>query len=88
MPPTDPASMDMADRLQVCRSSVIHDVMKDLGLAVRGDIVDGGCRDEQAITGQGFPVFARFCTPIDIVCAWRAEAGEGPQAAHRRHRVF
>ena len=29
---------------------------------------------------QGFPVFARYATPIDIVCAWRAEAFEQPVA--------
>lgn len=41
---------------------------------VRGYIVDGGCRDIQAICDERFPVFARYATPIDIVCAWRAEA--------------
>jgi regulator of RNase E activity RraA len=45
---------------------------------VRGYIVDGGCRDLDAIAEQRFPVFARFATPIDIVCAWRAEAFEVP----------
>jgi regulator of RNase E activity RraA len=47
---------------------------------VRGYIVDGGCRDVQAVVDQDFPVFARFATPIDIVCAWRAEAFEQPIA--------
>jgi 4-hydroxy-4-methyl-2-oxoglutarate aldolase len=47
---------------------------------VRGYIVDGGCRDVQTIADQGFPVFARFNTPIDIVCAWRAEAYAEPVA--------
>src|SRR3954462_2865370 len=47
---------------------------------VRGYIVDGGCRDIQAVADQGFPVFARYATPIDIVCAWRAEAFEQPVA--------
>lgn len=47
---------------------------------VRGYIVDGGCRDIQAIIDERFPVFARFATPIDIVCAWRAEAFEEPIA--------
>jgi 4-hydroxy-4-methyl-2-oxoglutarate aldolase len=148
----------IADRLQACHSSVVHDVMKDLGLPIRvlprtivgldktmkaagpvftvrgrpdptldkhtslyewagllsraprghvvvcqpqddvralfgglsaealaikgarGYIVDGGCRDVQAIADQGFPVFARFATPIDIVCAWRAEAFGEPVA--------
>jgi 4-hydroxy-4-methyl-2-oxoglutarate aldolase len=47
---------------------------------VRGYIVDGGCRDIQAIVDQRFPVFARFATPIDIVGAWRAEAFGEPIA--------
>ena len=150
--------MDIATRLHACHSAVIHDVMKDLGLAlrvlprtitglepsmktagpvftvrgrpdptldkhtslyewagllscaprghvvvcqpqddvralfgglsaealaikgVRGYIVDGGCRDVQAIADQAFPVFARFNTPIDIVGAWRAEAFGEPVA--------
>ncbi len=150
--------MDLARRLQGCHSSVVHDVMKDMGLpirvlprtivgleksmkaagpvftvrgrpdptldkhgsllewsgllskvppghvvvcqpqddaralfgglsaealaikGVRGYIVDGGCRDVQAIADQGFPVFARFATPIDIVCAWRAESFGEPVA--------
>ncbi|MES2956890.1 MAG: RraA family protein [Pseudomonadota bacterium] len=150
--------MNIADRLQACHSAVVHDVMKDLGLAVRvlprsiqglaptmkaagpvftvrgrpdptldkhtslyewagllsrapaghvvvcqpqddtralfgglsaealaikgvrGYIVDGGCRDVQAVSDQGFAVFARFNTPIDIVCAWRAESFGEPIA--------
>jgi regulator of RNase E activity RraA len=47
---------------------------------VRGWIVDGGCRDLPAIREQGFPVFARFATPIDIVGAWRPEAFGEPIA--------
>jgi len=47
---------------------------------VRGYIVDGGCRDVQAVVDQGFPVFARFATPIDIVGAWRPEAFAEPVA--------
>ena len=47
---------------------------------VRGYVVDGGCRDVQAIVDQRFPVFARFATPIDIVGAWRAEAFDEPIA--------
>jgi 4-hydroxy-4-methyl-2-oxoglutarate aldolase len=146
----------LADRLEACHSSLVHDVMKDMGLhirvlprtilglepwmkvagpvftvrgrpdptldkhtslfewagvlskaptghvvvcqpqddhralfgglsaealkikGVRGYIVDGGCRDIQAIVDQRFPVFARFATPIDIVGAWRAEAFGDP----------
>jgi 4-hydroxy-4-methyl-2-oxoglutarate aldolase len=148
--------MNLADRLEACHSSVVHDVMKDMGLAirvlprtilgldpgmkaagpvftvrgrpdptldkhtslfewagllskspsghvivcqpqddtralfgglsaealkikgVRGYVVDGGCRDIHAIVEQRFPVFARYSTPIDIVCAWRAEAFNEP----------
>jgi regulator of RNase E activity RraA len=150
--------MTLADRLETCHSSVVHDVMKDMGLrirvlprdilglepwmkcagpvftvrgrpdpsldkhsslfewagllskapaghvvvcqpqddiralfgglsaealkikGVRGYIVDGGCRDIHAIVEQRFPVFARYATPVDIVCAWRAEAFEEPVA--------
>ena len=45
---------------------------------VRGYIVDGGCRDIQAVVDLRFPVFARYATPIDIVCAWHAEAFDEP----------
>jgi 4-hydroxy-4-methyl-2-oxoglutarate aldolase len=37
---------------------------------VRGYIVDGGCRDVDFILKMGFPVFARFFTPSDIVARW------------------
>ncbi len=47
---------------------------------VRGYVVDGGCRDVADIVSHGFPVFARYATPIDIVCAWRAEAFAEPIA--------
>jgi regulator of RNase E activity RraA len=47
---------------------------------VRGYIVDGGCRDIDDIDRQGFPVFARYATPIDIVSAWRPEAFGEPIA--------
>jgi regulator of RNase E activity RraA len=47
---------------------------------VRGYLADGGCRDIDAIVQERFPVFARFATPIDIVCAWRAEAFGEPIA--------
>jgi regulator of RNase E activity RraA len=45
---------------------------------VRGYIVDGGCRDTDLICEQGFPVFCRYTTPIDIVAAWRPEAFDEP----------
>jgi 4-hydroxy-4-methyl-2-oxoglutarate aldolase len=41
---------------------------------VKGYIVDGGSRDNAFIRRLGFPVFARFQTPRDIVAAWRPEA--------------
>ena len=45
---------------------------------VRGYIVDGGCRDAAGVLAQGFPVFCRYFTPIDIVAAWRFEATAVP----------
>jgi 4-hydroxy-4-methyl-2-oxoglutarate aldolase len=37
---------------------------------VLGYIVDGGCRDSAFIEALGFPVFCRYCTPIDVVGKW------------------
>jgi regulator of RNase E activity RraA len=37
-------------------------------------VVDGGCRDNAFVRKIGFPVFARFQTPRDIVAAWKPEA--------------
>jgi regulator of RNase E activity RraA len=37
---------------------------------VLGYVVDGGCRDTAFILKIGFPVFASFCTPSDIVGRW------------------
>ncbi len=45
---------------------------------VRGYIVDGGCRDTDLICEQGFPVFCRFTSPIDIVASWCPEAFDEP----------
>lgn len=45
---------------------------------VRGYIVDGGCRDTELICEQGFPVFCRYTSPIDIVASWRPEAFDEP----------
>lgn len=47
---------------------------------VRGYIVDGGSRDNELIRRMGFPVFARFQTPRDIVAAWSYEAMGEPIA--------
>jgi 4-hydroxy-4-methyl-2-oxoglutarate aldolase len=41
---------------------------------VRGYIVEGGCRDIDFIRRIGFPVFASFASPRDIVAAWRPES--------------
>jgi len=45
---------------------------------VLGYIVDGGSRDNGFIRKIGFPVFARFQTPRDIVGLWRPEALGAP----------
>lgn len=45
---------------------------------VRGYIVDGGSRDNAFIRRIGFPLFARFQTPRDVVAAWRPEASGEP----------
>jgi regulator of RNase E activity RraA len=37
---------------------------------VLGYVVDGGCRDVEFILRLGFPVFASFYTPSDIVGRW------------------
>jgi len=47
---------------------------------VRGYIVDGGCRDIDFILKMGFPVFARFFTPSDIVARWMPTAFGEPIA--------
>jgi regulator of RNase E activity RraA len=37
---------------------------------VLGYVVDGGARDADLVLAQGFPVFASFLTPSDIVSRW------------------
>ena len=41
---------------------------------VRGYVVDGGCRDSQAILKLGFPVFCKYFTPVDVVGRWLADS--------------
>ncbi len=41
---------------------------------VLGYIVDGGCRDSAFIENLGFPVFCKYCTPVDVVAKWAATA--------------
>jgi len=35
-----------------------------------GAVIDGGCRDVDAILAEGFPVFSRYVTPQDCVPRW------------------
>jgi len=44
----------------------------------RGAVIDGGVRDTEYITRLGFPVFARYKTPADIVGRWRLVAFNVP----------
>lgn len=37
----------------------------------RGAVVDGGFRDSEEISGTGFPVFARYTTPVQAVGRWK-----------------
>ena len=46
--------------------------------AVRGYVVDGGCRDVNFILKLGFPVWCRYFTPRDIVGHWLPEAFDQP----------
>lgn len=41
---------------------------------VKGYVTDGGCRDCDFIINIGFPVFARFYTPRDVVGAWTPDS--------------
>ena len=45
---------------------------------VKGYVTDGGCRDCDFIIKLGFPVFARFYTPRDVVGAWTPDSFEKP----------
>lgn len=45
---------------------------------VLGYISDGGCRDSAFIRSIGFPVFARFYSPRDVVGAWTPDAFDEP----------
>ena len=41
---------------------------------VPGVVVDGGCRDVEFLMEMGFPVYARYATPRDIVGYWMVDA--------------
>lgn len=43
-----------------------------------GDVADGSWRDAKFIIDIGFPVFARFYAPRDVVCAWSPDAVQQP----------
>lgn len=45
---------------------------------VKGYVTDGGCRDCDFIINIGFPVFARFYTPRDVVGAWTPDTLQEP----------
>jgi 4-hydroxy-4-methyl-2-oxoglutarate aldolase len=52
-----------------------------LGLAERGAVgalVDGGVRDLKLLRRHGFPVFARYRTPIQSIGRWKVTASQHP----------
>ncbi|MGA7914564.1 MAG: RraA family protein [Candidatus Acidiferrales bacterium] len=51
----------------------------------RGAVIDGGARDTDYILKLGFPVFARYKTPVDIVGRWRLVAHNVPIDIGRVH---
>lgn len=51
----------------------------------RGAVIDGGARDTDYILKLGFPVFARYKTPVDIGGRWRLVAHNVPIAIGRVH---
>jgi regulator of RNase E activity RraA len=51
----------------------------------RGAVIDGGTRDTDYILKLGFPVFARYKTPVDIVGRWRLVAHNVPIVIGRVH---
>ncbi|MGB2619459.1 MAG: RraA family protein [Candidatus Acidiferrales bacterium] len=51
----------------------------------RGAVIDGGARDTDYILKLGFPVFARYKTPLDIVGRWRLVAHNVPIEIGRVH---
>jgi regulator of RNase E activity RraA len=51
----------------------------------RGAVIDGGARDTDYILRIGFPVFARYTTPVDIVGRWRLVAHNVPIDIGRVH---
>ena len=56
------------DRTVAHMGELSAETLKNKG--VLGYVVDGGCRDVEFILKIGFPVFASFFTPSDIVGRW------------------
>lgn len=44
----------------------------------RGAVVDGGVRDIRAIRSMGFPVWARYVTPVQSTGRWKVNAWQVP----------
>src|SRR4028118_1672360 len=66
------------DDVRALMGELSAETLQDKG--VRGYVVDGGCRDVEAILERKFPVYCRFATPIDVVGAWKPEAFGEPIA--------
>lgn len=60
------------DRTIANMGELSAETLKNKG--VRGCIVDGGIRDVRFLLDMGFPTWARFFTPRDIVGYWRPKA--------------
>src|SRR5690606_19578050 len=44
----------------------------------RGAVVDGGFRDVEEISGTGFPVYARYVSPVQSIGRWRVTSHAEP----------
>ncbi|MFJ1255799.1 RraA family protein [Cupriavidus sp. CuC1] len=64
------------DHARSAMGDLAAEALKQRG--IRGYYIDGGSRDADEITEIGFPVFARYTSPIDIVGSWRLEATDVP----------
>jgi regulator of RNase E activity RraA len=78
---TEFLSLAPTDHVVICQpQDDVRAIMGELSAetlqyrGVRGYIVDGGARDNGFIRRIGFPLFARFQTPRDVVATWRPEA--------------